>query len=422
MRRTFLLIVMFLFMILLFGILFSYAMFEGGFVSWFLFYSFIPVFLYEMAFFLYPLKRWQMSRHFSHHVAHAGDNVRVTLHMKRFLPFPLYYTIFEEVFPDSMQKVNMQYDTYRYLNNANGLNVIRKLKRAVFPWFKRHLEETYVIEKIPRGRHNFQYLRVRISDIFGFIHKEYIFPVEDEVMVYPTTREIHMLGRMSAFDHGEQSAYSFRLKSSNIAIGTREYVPGDKFSWIDWKQTARKNELMTKEFEQEKSTDTMVVLNACHHNGFNLLAFEAAVEMAYSIVDSIYRDASKADFLSIGKENVHMSLLHDEAQMIGLREHLTKIEPVGTESFAAEAKKEVTQMGSGYVMVIVTTRVDEAFKNAMLQMTIRMKRIIIILIQGSSRIADVAYEQIRQMQSKGIIVNVLTEKELVQRAIGVNVV
>src|SRR5699024_8798878 len=205
-----------------------------------------------------------------------------------------YYTVVEDVFPHSLHKVNLQHDTYKYLNAPDNLKVRRRLKRVVFPWFRRDLKEEYIIQDIPRGRHHFRVIRIRISDMFGFIHKELMYPVRDELVVYPSTREVHMLGRVSAFDHGEQSAYSFRLKNTNIAIGTREYVPGDKFSWIDWKQTARKNELVTKEFEQEKSTDTMVVLNAYAYDEFNLLAFEAAVEVAYSIVEALYRQASNS--------------------------------------------------------------------------------------------------------------------------------
>lgn len=422
MKRTIRLVGKFLFMFFLLGLLFAYAMFEGGFVSWFLFYSFVPVFLYEVAFFLYPIKKWRMSRSFNHYVVRSGDAVHVTIRMKRALPFPLYYTIFEEIFPDSMQKVNLQHDTYRYLNSPADLNVIRRLKHVVFPWFSRHVEKKYVMQEIPRGRHPFQVIRVRISDMFGFMHKEHSFAVRDELIVYPTAREVHMYGRMSAFDHGEQSAYSFRLKSTNIAIGTREYIPGDKFSWIDWKQTARKNELMTKEFEQEKSTDTMIILNACFHKEFNFLAFEAAVEVAYSIVEAIYKQSSEAYFVSIGQDNIHMPIYHDETKKIGLREHLTTIEPFAKKTFAEQFKKEIVHMARGFVIVLVTTRINEAFKHTILQMTSRMKRIIVIFIQGSNQISAEEFGVIREMQFQGVVVNVLTEKELIHHAIEVNVV
>ncbi len=37
-------------------------MFQGGFVSWFLFYSFLPFGLYAVVVLLYPLKKWNVTR------------------------------------------------------------------------------------------------------------------------------------------------------------------------------------------------------------------------------------------------------------------------------------------------------------------------------------------------------------------------
>lgn len=413
----------FIILLLLPALSFAYAMFEGGFVSWFLFYSLTPIFLYEIGLFLYPINKWRVSRQFNHRVVSAGEELKVTIHIKRRIPFPLYYCMCEEIFPDSMNTVHMQHQTYRYLNTPDHLKVVRKMKRVFFPWFKRNMRLTYVLQEIPRGRHHFQSVRVRMSDMFGFIHKECIFHASDadELIAYPTPRPLNMNGRLSAFDQGEQSAFSYPSKSTNIATGTREYMPGDKFSWIDWKQTARKNELITKEFEQEKSTDTLVILNTCYHDAINTLAFEAAVETAYSVVEAIYKQSSKADFLSIGKESIYMSLHHNEMNTIRLREHLMNIEPVGKASFAKQLEAETLKIAGGFVIVLITTQLDEAFKTTVLQMGVRMKRIIVVFVQGSERIKDAEHARMRELQFNGVIINVLTEKELVHHTIGVNV-
>lgn len=407
--------------LLLIGLLFAYAMFEGGFVSWFLFYSFAPIFLYEIGLFFYPVQKWHITRDFDHRVVNAGEAVNVTINITRKAPFPIYYSIYEEVFPDSLQKVHMQHVTYSYLNTPDHVNVTRKLKRVFFPWFKRNIKQTYVLHEVPRGRHYFRNARIRITDMFGFIHKEYLFHVSEELIAYPTSRSIDLTGRLSAFDQGEQAAYSFPPKRTNIASGTREYLPGDRFSWIDWKQTARKNVLMTKEFEQEKSTDTLIVLNACNHKATNGLAFEAAVEVAFSMVEVIYKHASRADFLSIGDESIYMPLHNNEMNTMGLREHLANIEPAGNVSFAKQLGLETSKMAGGLVIILITTELDDAFKTAVLEAGSRMRRVVVIFIQGSTQIADASYEHIRELQSKGVIVNLLTEKALIQHAIEVHV-
>lgn len=54
------------------GCCFSYAMFQGGFVSWFLFYAFLPFVLYAGLLALYPLRSFQASRQMDKTQLHAG--------------------------------------------------------------------------------------------------------------------------------------------------------------------------------------------------------------------------------------------------------------------------------------------------------------------------------------------------------------
>ena len=41
---------------------FMFAMFQGGFVSWFLFYTFLPFVLYSFVLFFYPLSSFDVER------------------------------------------------------------------------------------------------------------------------------------------------------------------------------------------------------------------------------------------------------------------------------------------------------------------------------------------------------------------------
>src|SRR5690625_1931142 len=97
MNRFVRLIGSFFFIITLFILLYAYAMFQGGFVSWFLFFSFLPIGFYQIILMLYPLQRWEIKRTLSHHTLRAGDSIKVSIKMKRKIPFPLFYCIVEEV-------------------------------------------------------------------------------------------------------------------------------------------------------------------------------------------------------------------------------------------------------------------------------------------------------------------------------------
>src|SRR5690625_4817508 len=78
-------------------VLFIYAMFRGYFIGWFLFYSFLPIVLYQIMFVFYPMKRWKIARKLSQSGTVAGSVTEVIVTVERSFPFPLVYCICEEI-------------------------------------------------------------------------------------------------------------------------------------------------------------------------------------------------------------------------------------------------------------------------------------------------------------------------------------
>ncbi len=411
----------FLFVFLLLLILFSFAMFQGDFVSWFLFFGFLPIFLYQFGLFFYPLKGWKVTRKLSRHNLRAGSDATVKLMMKRRIPFPLFYCIVEEIFPQTLQKADRQQEKYYHMDQPAQLNVNRRMKQVIYPWFKRVIEIPYTIEQTPRGIHQLQAVRIRTGDVFGFLKKERTFQIADTLTVYPNERPLHLQEKFSNYQEGAISSHALNLKNTNVSSGVREYMPGDKISRIDWKQSARKNTMMTKEFEQEKSTDTLLVLNACYHEDTNSLAFEAAVEVTMSLMGAIHQQASQVGLTTIGEETVHFPLHHDMTQAAGIRQHLTEIQPAGERSFEVQLKQASLKIGGGFVLMIVTNHLDDPLKQTMKELKQRTKRIIIFYIQSTTTISEQDYQRITELQMHGIGVSILTEKQRVKNPIEVNV-
>ncbi len=120
------------FLVFLFLLLFVFAMFQGGFLSGFLFFGFLPVFLYHLGLLVYPIGKWEVTRELSNHVVRTGDRVAVTVRIKRSVPFPLYYCVCEEVFPDTLQQVGDRTERHRHMDRPDKLHVNRTIKNC-FP-------------------------------------------------------------------------------------------------------------------------------------------------------------------------------------------------------------------------------------------------------------------------------------------------
>lgn len=412
----------FLFVTVLFLVLLLFAFFQGGFTSWFLFYSFLPIYLYQLCLLFYPIKNWRVSRELSKKVFSSGENVDVVINIQRKLPFPLYYCICEEVVSNTLNRIDMRQKKYVNLDEPDRLHVRRSIKKIVFPWFRRHIKLAYRIEQIPRGRHELKTIRIKTGDIFGLIKKEYQFNLIDELVAYPIEHSIRLVNMISSFEQGSISSQQINFKNTNVATGIREYAPGDKFSWIDWKQTAKSNNLMSKEFEQEKSTDTLLVLDGCFYDGLNGLAFDAAVEMGISLMETLRKQASQVGLLSISEETVHFPVQHDPTKMDWVRNYLARLEVAKTKApFAIKLKEELKKVGTHYCIIIIVTNIDIGLKEALQQINLLNKTVNVIYIQAKKRISSLEHRLIQKIQQNGITFTILTEEELIQDPIEVKI-
>lgn len=420
MRRSFRFIRDFLLIIVLFMILYSYAMFQGGFVSWFLFFSFLPIFLYHLGLLFYPIHKWKVARVLSHHTLQAGGRIFVTLQIKRTIPFPLYYCIIEDNLPQTLQKIDKRLEKYMYLNKPEKLLTNRQVKKTVFPWFRKNITLQYDLNHIPRGEHKLQMIRIRTGDVFGFIKKEHHFIVDNKFLVYPNQWQIYIKNHLNSLQQGTMASYIWNTKRTNVATSIREYIPGDKYSWIDWKQTARKNMIMTKEFEQEKNTDTLFILDRCYYENLNPVAFEGIIELTTSLITAIGKNSPSIHLLSIGENIRQFSLSTDVKKMEHIRKHLAKIQPVGKGSFSNQLQVALRGFNQRFVLIFMITQIDHSLVHTIQQLKYQAQKIKVFLIKAETHISEIDLKIIQQLQDEGVRVYVFSENDLKRKALEVS--
>lgn len=404
-----------LFILLLFAVVFSYAMFQGGFVSWFLFYSFLPILLYVLLFLIYPISNWQVHRHIKQSPLEASQQAEVELTIDRKLPFPIYYCIIEELIPASLHRQDTNREKYRHMENHEVVAQRRVVKKSVFPWFKKNIRITYQLELLPRGDHQLQAVRIRCGDFFGFVKKERTYDVCSRLLVFPSKREVSLSEKASSMEGGNAASFNMQAKSSNVVTGVREYAPGDRFSWIDWKTTARRNTVMTKEFEQEKSTSVLLFLDSVAYEGMNKLAYEGSVELTASLVESLRKSDSSFSFISLGKEKKIYPFQMDPVKKKTILQHLAEIEPGENEAFGRLLQSELTKLPSGAIMMVVTTKMDAEMKQAIDRARRKSKRVVVFFIKPGRAVSLEERNLIRELNGNGVIVNLVTEEKLIQK-------
>ncbi|MDQ0178216.1 DUF58 domain-containing protein [Bacillus chungangensis] len=332
---------------LLLGLTFSYAMFQGGFVSWFLFYSFLPFGLYSLLIFIYPLHTLDGERIFEKSEYHAGETLTVSINLERRFPLPLFFMMTMDQMPTDMLKTTPLW----------------KIKQMHFPGFKKKLHFDYKIPSLPRGEHQFNKLHITIGDPIGLMKKERTMHLPKKILVFPALLDLHYPMKESRYDKGAAVNQLHFEKDTTIVTGTRQYQYGDRFSWIDWKATARTNEMMTKEFEETRSHEVFLLLD-CSHS----VHFEWMVTFSASLLHAFLKKGSEAGLFTSGKQAGYFPARGGEQQLTNILHHLAKVKPDGEMTLDQLLEKEWKLPQPLDTSMIVTSSLSRSFIKAIYHM------------------------------------------------------
>lgn len=394
------------------AIIYSFAMFQGGFLSWFLLYAAIPFFLYYLVLLFYPIKRWWIHSDLSQRVVHAGDEIILKIELKRKIPFPLPYMFLEIDVPETLHKKDTRQRDRHLFSEQNIVTYFRELKAMFFPWFRRRIKTSFTLDYLPRGEHKFDSFTIKIGDLFGFVERKEEFKIDANLIVYPVERQIKVMQYLSSFDGGSVPYYTHQLKHTSVAGGVREYIPGDKFSWIDWKQTARQQEIMTKEFEQEKSAEMMMVFNSSASDYLHPIAFEAAVELALAMFEEMNRRNGGISLLSIGERFDRFTSEDVLSFENKLRDHFARVQPAYKSQLIVQLGSIRNEFDLYDTYIFITTLVDREFLQAIDLIKSGSQKIVVLYIQARQFIHEEEEKNMHILRREGINTYILTDKQL----------
>ncbi|MGN9863879.1 DUF58 domain-containing protein [Bacillus swezeyi] len=365
---------------------FSYAMFQGGFVSWFLFFAFLPFVLYAIMFAFYPLTKMTAERQLTRKKLKAGDQLNAVITLKRKFPFPLMFTIVEDCLPDSLLRNGKQ----------------DRAKQFLFPWFQKEIRMAYTLDSVPRGDHRLTAVRIRTGDPLGLLEKEFYVKLESSFFVLPSYQEIAYHAKSGSFD--DQSGYvsDLQRKDSTLASGIREYQPGDRFASVDWKTSARRNQLMTKEFEQTKGHDLLIFMDQSPSE-----AFEDIVTFTASVARAALRTGTNTGLVSSGKERAVFPARHGEDHLDKMFRYLAVVDCDAAYPFYKLLESEINLPHMRKAMkYVVTSHITIELTQALSRATRENPPVVFLVKEKGSALSHEENAAVGHLNTRGIEVAV----------------
>jgi uncharacterized protein (DUF58 family) len=257
-----------------------------------------------------------------------------------------------------------------------------------------------------RGRYQLGPIRLRTSDPFGLFPMERDWHATNNVVVYPLTFDVHQFALpMGLLPGGDALRRRTHYVTTNAA-GVRDYAPGDSFSRIHWRSSARRDRLIVKEFELDPLADIWIAPDMAIFSHVapervpqpspgldDLPAWlqledfklpesteEYTVSIAASLAQYFLRIDRAVGMLAYGQSNEVVQPDRGERQMNRLLETLAVLRARGQVPLEDMLHAETHLFSRGTTLIVVTPNPSESWLASARQLSRRGLRLVTVLV------------------------------------------
>jgi len=260
-----------------------------------------------------------------------------------------------------------------------------------------------------RGRFSLGPTTLTTGDPFGLFRATRTYPTQGSLVAFPSIFQIESFPYLPGMLQGGRVISRKALDITAHASSVREYAAGDPLKRIHWPTTARRGQLMVKEFDRDPQTEIWLFLDLQTNVHFEKKHEEtadenpdqwmlgrrpefhlppASLEYAISITASLahYYLAQKraVGFVSAGRAYTLLSAERGARQESKIMETLAYLEADGYTSIAALASMQAAQLPSGSGVALITPSVRKELLVAVDELTRRHLRPAVILLMAES--------------------------------------
>lgn len=237
---------------------------------------------------------------------------------------------------------------------------VRLLCHRLRPRDRRRL--TYEGRIAQRGRYQVGPARLSTGYPVGLMRSLRLMRESNEVLVYPRlgrlTRRWQQLFPEGA--HGSRRIERRLGTAEGEFHNLRQWHAGDSRRWVHWRTTARRGEVMVRQFERRGTQDLLLIVDLWQPREAERAArenVELAVSLAATIVaDVCRRGAGELTFALGSKEVVFTGGAGSTARMHDLLERLAVAEATSDDSLPLALGQALPAAGASSKAVLVSTR------------------------------------------------------------------
>jgi uncharacterized protein (DUF58 family) len=272
--------------------------------------------------------RYTLSSDTTH--AFIGDEIELVQSIENRKPLPVPWLRITEFLPQGLELVGKE---DQFIDYVGGTTMEETASLGRYERMRRR----HRVKLLARGHYQVSHSALASGDLFGlYVKNKSVDPHRWNLIVYPDTVPLPDLDLAAARPIGDALSRVPIWRDPTRPAGVREYRPGDPVKTIDWKTTARRNELFVRVFDPSVSQYAVVLTEGNTTDrpweGFRLDVLESVASCAASVarhaLDSGFRTGLIVNStVSLGGQNV-VRPASGPHQLASIMETLAMMRPV----------------------------------------------------------------------------------------------
>ena len=226
------------------------------------------------------LEEVEYERDLSSQRVFIGEEVSMTITLTNRKPVPLARVELEDEIPGGIEIADADLGT-----GANPDSHVLRHSTSVAAYER--IAWRYSIKGLERGYYRIGPVRMASGDLFGFFDGERTSTQQDYLLVYPRVVPLEEMGFPASRPLGEVTGGIRIFQDLSRPSGIREYKRGDPLKIVDWKATAKAQQLQVRTFESSSNMTVVLVVvvetTARYWEGYSPVNLERVITAAASV-------------------------------------------------------------------------------------------------------------------------------------------
>ncbi len=240
---------------------------------------------------------------------------------------------------------------------------------SIMPFYR--IKRTHEMTCLSRGDYNVGNVTITAGDIFGLMSKIVTYDNDTRLLVYPNPLSEDKLINCFHSLQGDVVVRRFINPDPFLVAGVREYQAGDPMSSINWKASARTNQLQVYKYDYSANSNIMILFNIDTSERQDLFPneeeskkIEYGIHFCAAVVEKAIKQGIATGFCSNGHfrdetEYVNIPSRCSQTQLYAILEAMAKLQLNRTVSFHTMIKSMRNTISRNTDILIVSLYTDE---------------------------------------------------------------